>query len=58
MNIYRTARTKRSARIVKRWTHLVQANNSREASEKALRILKPKAGQAVWVKFDRVLPNT
>ena len=51
MNLYRCARTRRSAKKVTRWSLTVEAHDSAGAANRALRILKPKAGQAIWVEF-------
>jgi hypothetical protein len=55
MNLYHAARTKRSTQVVTRWTAEIHAESQAEAVKKARQQLKPKAGQAVWVKFIRLV---
>ena len=56
MNIYRAARTRKSAKRVTRWSIEVRANSREDAANIASERLRPKAGQAVWTEYLRKIP--
>lgn len=55
MNLYRAARTRRSLEKITRWTRFIPAASHEEAVALAAKRLRPKIGQAVWVRFERTL---